>query len=86
MGEAFCGCSPALRLHLQQQPGPRGARRPQPLHSTGGIQRRPAGHAYGLRQDRERLDVTRLSLMRIHSNCFGARWPVLDTLIDEMAN
>ncbi|KAL4006189.1 KRAB domain-containing zinc finger protein [Sarotherodon galilaeus] len=24
---------------------PRGARRPQSLHSTGGIQRRPVGHA-----------------------------------------
>lgn len=47
MGEALCGGAPALRLHLQQRQRPGGARRTQPLHSTGGVQRRPAGHAQG---------------------------------------
>lgn len=47
MGEALCGCASALCVHLQQWQGPSGAGCPQPLHSTGGVQWRPAGHAQG---------------------------------------
>lgn len=47
VGEALCGGATALRLHLQQRQGPGGAGRPQPLHGSGGVQRRPAGHAQG---------------------------------------
>lgn len=47
VGEALCGGAPALRLHLQQRQGPRGAWRPQSVHSSGGVQWRPAGHAEG---------------------------------------
>lgn len=47
VGEALCCCAPALRLHLQQWQGPGGAGCPQPFHSAGGVQWRPAGHAQG---------------------------------------
>lgn len=47
LGEALCGCASTLRLHLQQRQGPRGARRAQLVHGSGGVQWRPAGHAQG---------------------------------------
>lgn len=47
LGEALCGGTSAIRVHLQQRQGPGRERSAEFIHCPGGVQRRPAGHAQG---------------------------------------